>query len=179
MYNSASPCCLIQAIKHTFAPIEHRKITKFTNMIYSKKCIKVTYVLIFIYLFIYLFFFFLGGFTAHLLHFVYLSRHSHISIEISIFPMWRYAIKHSSVYMYDGRNPHIKSNILLSVYSWARSQHFLQDWMCAQGSTCAFESHALGRPIIQGFYRQTATTLICLCGCAGWSESSLGARAIL
>ena len=72
---------------------------------------------------------------------------------------------------------------------WAASWQNQQSGMCAQRrlrSTWASTQHdqslrcaLTGKLRTQAYFMQTAKTLIRLGGCPGWSESSLGAHAIL
>ena len=73
--------------------------------------------------------------------------------------------------------------------NWTGTQHFLQDCMCTHEDTDqhvhshslirVFAEHSVGGQGSKSVFKLTAKTLISLRGCTGWSESSLGAHAIL
>ena len=75
---------------------------------------------------------------------------------------------------------------IVSPEIWARAQHFLRDYMCAQrrfrsACTSAQADQSLRCPFEEALnpwlpLECPARTLIKLCRCAGWSECSLGAQ---
>ena len=90
--------------------------------------------------------------------------------------------------MKNNQNRHIVKlgcdlSVFLIKFIWAGPQQFLQDCMRAQRrfrSACAsaksdqsLRMALYGQPSIQSMFRLSAKTLISLCNCTGWSDSSL------